>query len=1086
MKKEMVKALSIGLSAATLAGSMDITAFAAEDVELVEGEANEVVQNQETTSAEQTVVEAVNDANVDMVGSEETTGVIATVEAVSEANPSVSENATEEATAQEKTDAQTATNEILEQSVNIPYAVEDGKLVENEEGMPVGLQGAAGYAAGLTESAGAYINRTETSVDEETGDEVYEQAGVVADVEAINEAADSIDTIDEDIEGTISDAETAATVSDTEVGKAETAVNTAVEAVNTESVEVAQVAVNDAAQSVEDAKAAYDAQKQNVEDCRAAYEAALIRRDEALQAYNTAKENALSDNGNLARAEQALAEANLNLEALEQALEVAKSEFEGTAAYILLNNENAENRDEAEYVKAIIENNLFEGKEVTVSGIEKEGTVVAFDVKNVDGKTIGRYTFSTDEDGVVSINALDLYEYTIKNADGSETTVVKTKDDMDSLVDAKKAVQRVTIKDADGNVTYKLYSALTAEEQAKVADGTYSCEYIILDNTDLTEDNFDSDASTSIDDPTVESVTKEGTAVGSFDANGNYILTVTDETTKKIYTYINGELEDVSDQKVNTVNGTNNEVKAAAEAKYAELLAAKIAEIKNNGFTGFDENGNSVTFTKDDIKNVGSESVLENPTIYWTVDGFYVPVYTDHGVVYCKEEISGSWLANLFHMDRAEERIAEKYQEEHPNIWVKGNANLFDGNAFKASISFVNSYDINLVNADGTLIHYNDRNAALEAVKRYAIAQNQQAYHEEFKWATWKRPYPHFENEYYNYTVSGIATTDGYDSKITTDSYYSFTQDARIQIETAQAGTQTRVYNTVTTLVSQAVKAGVAFKSNDETYLKLLKDTQAKVDSYSELLTDTQTAKTRVQTAQENLDNIRTQIENLNKSDVATNAAIVAAWEARLQAAEEKLAYAETKLNNSTDALATAKAELDKKIQAIEEAKKNQENADSQTTDETADTTTETTTTTSSSSSSRRYYPTTAPVEEVAENDVVMLDNPVVPLAGNTANTTNTAVRRNANNNNNVADADTVTVDETEVPLAVDEDAVEETEEKVDEVSIASEETPLAAAPQKNFFQKSWWWLLLLLIAVIGSGVAYAKKKSEDKKNTTK
>ncbi len=159
--------------------------------------------------------------------------------------------------------------------------------------------------------------------------------------------------------------------------------------------------------------------------------------------------------------------------------------------------------------------------------------------------------------------------------------------------------------------------------------------------------------------------------------------------------------------------------------------------------------------------------------------------------------------------------------------------------------------------------------------------------------------------------------------------------------------------------------------------------------------------------------------------------------------------------------------------------------APSQPTDETASTSIETvtTTTTSSSSSSRRYYPTTAPVEEVVENDVVMLDNPVVPLAGNTANAT---VRRNANNNNNVVDADTVTVDETEVPLAVDEDAVEETEEKVDEVSIASEETPLAAAPEKNFIQKSWWWLLLVLIAVIGGGVAYAKKKAEDTKNTTK
>jgi len=1112
MKKEMIKALSLGLSAVTLAGSMDITAFAAEDDgNVAENQQTTEGQQQETTSAEQAIVQETQAVSADINGVEgqpaidgqaaveAVPGVIDVVNEIKEANPDIPKEATTEEAAKIVSDAQDATDDILDQDYQLNVDLdEDGNFQRDENGDLVVPESsdivAYGNMGDTLEDAYDEVKDAAEAID---GNQAQGTTGVIDDVNAINTQAGVIDGIDADINTTISNAEGAAQAADEETTKAEAAVNLAVESVKNDPIEVAEQNVNAAAQTLQDAKDIYDKQKSYVEECRKEYEAALTRRSTALQNYENLKADALADDGKLAEAQKNLDDANDDLLLLEAALKEAEKDFEGTAEYLLLQAENNEDLDTADYIQVILKNKVFVGQDITVESISSENQTddVAFVVKNSDGNIVGRYAY-TAVNGVVSIYSTEkMYEFDCKDENGEDITISKTASEMEQLVTDGGAVKRVAIPkvdengnpivDENGNQVYRYesYSALSAEEQAKADDGTYSWEFIVLNNTELSADNLVSGRTLEEN----ESVTTQGTAVASFDPDGNYILTVTNTTTKKIYTYVNGVLQDVTDQKVTTADGTNAEVKTAAQAKYAELLAAKIADIQANGFTGYDKNGNPVTFTKDEIKGVGSESVLQNPEIYWTVDGFYVPVYTDHGVVYCKEEVKGSWLADLFHMDRKAERIAEKYQEENPNVWVKGNANLFEGVAFYASVEFVNSYDINLVDASGALNHYADRDAAIAAVTQYAISQNQQAYHEEFSWGYWTGgiisiwvPYPHFENEKYNYTVSGIATTDGYDSKIVTDSYYSFTQDADIKIETHQSGVQNLVYKAVTAAVSTAYrKSGDAvFTNTDTDYQQLLSDAKVKLDAYNELIKDTDAAQKRVETCKNNVDTIKQQIEALDKGDVAKNAALVAEWDKKLADAEQKLADAEQTLNDSSDALDKAKDELDQKKKELED---NQNQQNNETTGGETSTGGETTT---GGGAGRRYYPTTAPIDTVFDPSVVFIDNPVVPLAGDTTTTATRTVNRNTDVAD--ADADTITVDDGNVPLAVDDAAVEETEDIVDEVSILPEETPLAGGTQENFFQQSWWWLLLILIVAIGGGTAYAKKKAKDAENTTK
>ncbi len=113
-----------------------------------------------------------------------------------------------------------------------------------------------------------------------------------------------------------------------------------------------------------------------------------------------------------------------------------------------------------------------------------------------------------------------------------------------------------------------------------------------------------------------------------------------------------------------------------------------------------------------------------------------------------------------------------------------------------------------------------------------------------------------------------------------------------------------------------------------------------------------------------------------------------------------------------------------------------------------------------------------AKATETASLENVVIADAAVPTAAPAR------VRRAA------AVAATATIEDEQTPLAGDTTETVEAEDSKDEVAtIADEKAPLAATAPKSLFAKTWWAWLLLAIALIGGAVAYSKKRVEDKLN---
>jgi len=1079
MKKNVVKAMSVGLSAITIASSLSVPVFAEESTEGGQpAEPSTASQEVETNVAEQTVVNDTAELNESYNGNQS--------ETPAEGEPSTegeTQTTNEEKSTLDKVqDAVNTTNATFKDDdtysfkVDIEVRDEFGNVVADENGEI------------KTEEKTVEGNYKETAADAQEAAKAAGEAIAAADADTkeILQAAEDMDDAAADANTAVGNAESAASDVTSAVNKAQQDANAAVVAVATDSQENAATLIATAQQSVADAQQTYDEKAQDLADAKSAYEDAIEDLNDAADRYQAAKDDATGD---LADAEKDLATLQAKVDELEKAVENAKNALAESAAGVLAaaDKEYADSdktaADTNKYIAAVVENyylvnnvELAEGQklEVTVSdAVENQDAglnlvSVTYNVLDESGAVVATNSFNLGyaiNNGVVELFEKEVrYEYT--TTDGKLISLSGT--DIETEVTNGTAVRRYEYTDEEGKTTYlsqDQYDDLkTDEEKAK-----YTLGYVLLGNWgDADTKGLDSDETTyTIGNTTKKVVAVEEIATGEdattvcyFDKNGNYIKVVTNYTTKYVYTYANGtQISADSFKSEAEAQSKANEAAASIQDvidtlvnvdDYYRIGGMYVPKYSYNGkykdthtkITHWSENS-AISAGKEAVKShyksntyYGSDvSYGDNWSAYfdgaldpWHVSGSYTATYDKQ--YNSRDNNYTTWEAFLdkFRSGKKKEEVIAQFESEY-NVVVT-NAKSFNWDIYNATLYYLQLYSVNGTVA-GT--KYQSEQDAINAAINAAIADN--------------------------YGANGGEKVIGIDennSKLTTAKYYQYFLD---YVTKTTAVDEAGANYTDTYTASVANEYGKVYRNVQNAtdlvsgYTNQINGTNQTLSNYATLLQQLADAKAAVEAAQDKVTDIQGKIDDLGK-DGAILSLQVLEWELRLADAQKAYDDAKATLDDAKAALNTATQAYSDKYPTI------------------VPTTGGGATTTTGGAAPVVYA--TATTAAVAADEELEIPDDAVPAAGQ--------ARRARRARTVAANDNTTTIDEAETPLAggdADDAVVEDTE---DTTTVEEDLVPLAGEAQKGFFARTWWGWLLLIIAVLTGTTAYAKKKADAKK----
>lgn len=1083
MKKNVVKAMSVGLSAITIASSLSVPVFAEESTEGGQpAEPSTASQEVETNVAEQTVVDDTAALNESYNGAQSET-------------PAEGEPSTEGGT--QTTNEEKSTLDKVNDAVN---TTKDTFKDDDTFSFKVDIKV-------RDESGNVVYENGEIKTEEKTVEEVAKRAGDAIDAaeddtKEILQAAEDMDDAAADANTAVVNAESAASDVTSAVNKAQQDANAAVVAVATDSQENAATLIATAQQSVADAQQTYNEKAQDLADAKSAYVDAKSDLDAATERYQGNIEAAKID---LGYAETDLATLQAKVDELEKAVKQAEKALAESAAGVLAaaDKEYADSDKAAaatnKYIAAVVENyylatvkdQLAEGQklEVTVSdAVENEDAglnlvSVTYNVLDEDGTVVATNSFNLGyaiNNGVVELFEKEVrYEYT--TTDGELISLTGT--DIEAAVTDGTAVRRYEYTDEEGKTTYlsqDQYDDLkTDEEKAK-----YTLGYVLLGNwSGADTKGLDSDETTyTIGNTTKKVVAVEEIATGEdattvcyFDKNGNYIKVVTNYTTKYVYEYKNGKIIRATEQDadsdlrdvqnlydnndatlsvyykvqeyyaptykyIGTVSETKNNKKENKAISSAESARDdRIDDLKSEYREGFYKTGWPIKVTPHyNYENVTFTSKNNDTTDYKSGKKYYATASADYEVTYTKvneksidySTFEAIWDA-IFKKDQTKVIEATKAFEEKSHVDVIGNDDDFNWDLFSKSIYYVQQYQLT-----GEILneHYSSEKAAIDAAVAAAIQANAGAKDGEFvAGIDWE--YTESPEKCYEYYIDYVTRTSTVDAA---GANYTDTYTASVANE---YGKVYRNVQNATDLVSG--------------YTNQINSTNTTLSNYKTLLEQLAAAKTAVKAAQDKVKAIQTKIDGLNKDDATILSAQVLEWELRLAAAQQEYDDAKATLDDAKAALNTATQAYSDKYPTI------------------VPTTGGGATTTTGGAAPVVYA--TATTAAVAADEELVIPDDAVPAAGQT--------RRARRARTVAANDNTTTIDEAETPLAggdADDAVVEDTQDET--TTVEEDSVPLAGEAQKGFFARTWWGWLLLIIAVLTGSTAYAKKKADAKK----
>jgi len=1090
MKKNVVKAMSVGLSAITIASSLSVPVFAEESTEGGQpAEPSTASQEVETNVAEQTVVDD-------------------TAELDDTYNHGVDLPADEDAVATQIENVVDATDDAFSSDENYELEIEvvdeNGNVVEDEDGNKV------------TKTVTGNYQDTAKDIQDASDAAAMEIADAADDAELIKEAADDMDEAAADANTAVGNAESAASDVTTAVNKAQQDANAAVVAVATDSQENAATLIATAQQSVADAQQTYDEKAQDLADAKSAYADAKSDLDAATERY---QDNISAAKTDLGYAETDLATLQAKVDELEKAVKQAETALAESAAGVLAaaDKEYADSdktaADTNKYIASVVENyylatvnpvQLAEGQtlEVTVSdAVENQDAglnlvSVTYNVLDESGAVLATNSFNLGyaiNNGVVELFEKEVrYEYTTTDENGEKKLVSLNGTEIEAAVTNGTAVRRYEYTDEDGKTSYLSqdgYDALkTAEDKAK-----YTLGYVLLgDWSDAVTEGKDYTTGTHklADGTEKEVVASEEVATGAeatticyFDADGNYVKVVTNYTEKRVYTYVNGERI--------SADGFTSEAEAttAANAALANLTDAVLKQVTS-------------------------------VTPYYKISGWYAPVYKETGTVtgtghsiikqswatYYAEENrddkiddkkdkykSGPYrvwyeLGFIPHFDYTDVTFTSnntgtsKSKDEHwtyTDYYASASANYEvtytkvqdaakDYNSFKEFWDWITKNDANVeqiisdfeksqhavVVADDEGFNFNLVNKTFFYVQQYQLTgeilgqkfdKPEDAVAAAIAAANSANPNKTITD--FNYKYSNIQTTD----------YYKYILDYATRTYTVDAA-GANYTDTYTADASQAYDKVYRNVQNATDlasgYTTQINGTNTTLSNYATLLQQLADAKAAVKAAQDKVTDIQYKINDLGK-DGAILSLQVLEWELRLADAQKAYDDAKATLDDAKAALNTATQAYSDKYPTI------------------VPTTGGGATTTTGGAAPVVYA--TATTAAVAADEELEIPDDAVPAAGQ--------VRRARRARTVAANDNTTTIDEAETPLAggdADDAVVEDTQDET--TTVEEDLVPLAGETQKGFFARTWWGWLLLIIAVLTGTTAYAKKKADAKK----
>lgn len=1079
MKKNVVKAMSVGLSAITIASSLSVPVFAEESTEGGQpAEPSTASQEVETNVAEQTVKED-------------------TAELDDTYNHGVDLPADEDAVATQIENVVDATNDAFSSDENYELEIEvvdgNGNVVEDEDGNKE------------TKTVTGNYQDTAKDIQDASDAAAMEIADAATDAELIKDAADEMDDAAADANTAVVNAESAASDVTSAVNKAQQDANAAVVAVATDSQENAATLIATAQQSVADAQQTYNEKAKDLADTKSAYNTAKNALDTATKNY---QDNISAAKIDLGYAETDLATLQAKVDELEKAVKQAETALAESAAGVLAaaDKEYADSdktaADTSKYIAAVVENyylatvnpvQLAEGQtlEVTVSdAVENEDAglnlvSVTYNVLDADGAVVATNSFNLGyaiNNGVVELFEKEVrYEYTTTDENGEEKLVSLNGTEIEAAVTNGTAVRRYEYTDEEGKTTYlsqDQYDDLkTDEEKAK-----YTLGYVLLGNwSGADTKGLDSDETTyTIGNTTKKVVAVEEIATGEdattvcyFDKNGNYIKVVTNYTTKYVYEYKNGKIIRATEQDadsdlrdvqnlydnndatlsvyykvqeyyaptykyIGTVSETKNNKKENKAISSAESARDdRIDDLKSEYREGFYKTGWPIKVTPHyNYENVTFTSKNNDTTDYKSGKKYYATASADYEVTYTKvneksidySTFEAIWDA-IFKKDQTKVIEATKAFEEKSHVDVIGNDDDFNWDLFSKSIYYVQQYQLT-----GEILneHYSSEKAAIDAAVAAAIQANAGAKDGEFvAGIDWE--YTESPEKCYEYYIDYVTRTSTVDAA---GANYTDTYTASVANE---YGKVYRNVQNATNLVNG--------------YTDQISGTDKTLSDYASLLKQLADAKAAVEAAQDKVTDIQYKINDLNK-DGAIIFAQYGEWELRLAAAQQEYDDAKATLDDAKAALNTATQAYSDKYPTI------------------VPTTGGGATTTTGGAAPVVYA--TATTAAVAADEELVIPDDAVPAAGQ--------ARRARRARTVAANDNTTTIDEAETPLAggdADDAVVEDTE---DTTTVEEDLVPLAGEAQKGFFARTWWGWLLLIIAVLTGSTAYAKKKADAKK----
>ncbi|MBP5594777.1 MAG: hypothetical protein J6Y02_05290 [Pseudobutyrivibrio sp.] len=1111
MRKQVVKGLSLGLSAVTLAGSTSITAYA-DEIDEFKGEEQTQESQQEANEAEKAFAEQTESLNEDFneqefsgVGSEEdATGVAELTEIMAD-------------------EIDSDDSPVAGETCTITVVDEYGQVVTDEETGDVVTEDvtfgeAADLAAAVTDDAAVDIenlNQAAQDLYTAAGEMDAAEANADAEVGAANQAA--------------SDAQVIA-------GEALAASNGALEAVENETMENAASIIATTQDTYDKAVIDFEKKEEAYNTAKQEYETYESEFQQKVNAYNNSLNSAYT---NLEWAEEDLAAAQQRLADLQANLQKAYDEYLSSAAGVLATAEQTyqdsdkTDEDKKEYLKAILENYYFKAEEGQTVSVTEIGDFVDYEGTEKDLITV-KYQIIDDATGTIvqekSVNLgydisgtqVDLYEkvtyYDYYDEDGNVAHI--TQEDIDTELAKPLAEQKIVKRykktvevDGEEKTSYlvaDVYDKLTDEEKAD-----YTLDYIVLgnwdwDNAKVTGLDKTYTSYTDLDGNTVQNaVASEEIAsddevirVYSFDADGNYICTATNLSTKKVYTYVNNKLTATEYLKSNETAASI----AAAKTGYQILDARDVFKA-----SGYYVPRQALIVPYSVNRDVTWSGEVETR---WAVI-VPIPEFTpdpkptsDDGVANGKADAAanaGNPYSNPyeyygFSFDGFNDGwTAIEVAEKAPSnvLWVVNNGSVtyhVEG-TYNISFDVVTDDTVHYTVGDawndfwtkvGNFLTGKDKETTKEAI----IRQYEQEQHtkvvgvKSWNWDTKTA-------EFYVVKATNVNTTGSTYSAVEVGgnidgNLSNLTYGRDINYIGKSTATSNDDYNKEAS-VDQAVTEKFFYNDGDSTfsnaasaYVEGLEQAGATMTKFFNLINLVNTAKEAVEDAQQQCEDIRAHIEDLNKTLALGDMEVLpelALWQGKLQEAEDTYQQAKEDLDDAKENLDKAKEDF-----------KNKYSNDGTGEDGTEEGTgSDATGTEGTGTSTPGGVADGTPGTDYPAATFTITD-PTIPLAGDTtANTTTQVANRNTRNtaNNNAAnanadaDADADTADNQEV-APTPETAEDETIKR-----IADEATPLAVEEQSSSAKLGLWVSILLVIVVVAGSIAYYKKKL-DAKNITK